>query len=381
MRNILLMTVNTLKITFRKKGNFILYLILPVLGIIASLGLYGSTGTGSVNIGITNKDDGILSTDMIEYFKRIEKFQLKEVDTEDGDKLLLDGSISCLVVFPDGFTESFLTGAPKKVEILSIKGKETTIWIENSINMHAGNVYSLAKASGYKKDVFDRLYKNYKNQNLKLKIDKVDDQAKNKMMTNQTLGFLILFVMLGTGMTSELILREKRSRTYFRICSSPVSSKEYISSNVAASILIVLIQISLTLMLMRRVFHINTYVPGWQMLMILGCFGLSAIGVGIMIVAFSKSSYQANTLSTLVINPMCMLSGCYWSVEYMPDIMQKISWFMPPRWALDAVERLQRGTDFGDVMINLVVMLAFAAAFFAISAYKFSISDDIRKFV
>jgi len=381
MRNMLLITVNTLKITFRKKGNFVLYLILPVIGIIASLGIYGSTGTGSVNIGVINNDNGILSADMIEYFNRIEKFQLKEMDNEDSERLLLDGSVSCLMVFPEGFTESFLTGSPKKTEILSIKGKETTIWIENAINMHAGNIYSLVEASEFKKDVFDRLYENYKKQNLKLRINKVDDQANSKMMTNQTLGFLILFVMLGTSMTSELILREKRNRTYFRICSSPVSSKVYISGNVAASILIVLVQIYLTLMLMRWVFRIDTYVPGWQMLMILVCFGLSAIGIGTMIVAFSKSSYQVSTFSTLVITPMCMLSGCYWSVEYMPDIMQKISWFMPPRWALDAVERLQRGTEFGNVMINLVVMLAFAAAFFAISAYKFSISDDVRTFV
>lgn len=381
MRKILLLTVNTLKVTFRKKGNFVIYLILPIIGIFASIGLYANTGTSTVHIGIANKDRGVLSADMIESFRRIENFKLKDVDVEEADKLLLDGSISCLVVFPEGFSDSFAAGLPKKVEIVSLKGKDTTAWIETSVKLYAENLYNLARAAGGKKDVFDKLYEGFSNKGLKLRVDKVDDQANNRLMTIQTLGFLIMFVMLGTGMTSELILREKRNRTYFRICSSPVSSKTYIFANVIASILIVMVQIFITLMVMRWGLRVNTYVPDWQMFIILGCFGLVAIGIGTMIVAFSTSSYQVSTLSTLVITPMCMLSGCYWPVEYMPDIMQKISWFMPPRWALDMVDKLQKGTAFEEVMMNLVVMLAFAAAFFAISAYKFGTSDDIRKFV
>jgi len=117
------------------------------------------------------------------------------------------------------------------------------------------------------------------------------------------------------------------------------------------------------------------------MLVILGCFGLVAISIGMMIVALARSSYEAGVASTLVITPSCMLAGCFWPVEYMPAIMQKISYFIPQRWALDAVQALQRGAAFHDVAGNLVVLMAFAAVFFVLSAYRFSTTDDVSRFI
>ena len=73
-----------------------------------------------------------------------------------------------------------------------------------------------------------------------------------------------------------------------------------------------------------------------------------------VIVAFARSSYEAGAASTLVITPTCMLGGCFWSAEFMPDIMQKISYIIPQRWALDAVKTLQKGAAFNDIALNLV---------------------------
>jgi ABC-2 type transport system permease protein len=76
-----------------------------------------------------------------------------------------------------------------------------------------------------------------------------------------------------------------------------------------------------------------------------------------------------------------MLAGCYWSVELMPEIMQKISLFMPQRWAMMAIDTFQKGGSPADIILNIVIMIAFAAAFFAIAAYRMTVSDDIKKFV
>ena len=346
MRTIYLLVLNTLKVTFRKKSNYIVYFALPILGLVMSMTMHAGTGTNKLSIGIINMDNGILSNDIINSLSKTESFEVVQIDSDSIDELLMDDKLSCAVIFPKNLLEGFLSGNPKKIEIVSVRGKETTIWLENYIKLYTDNIYMLARASGGKRAVFDKLYEGYKNQKVHLEIAKVDDQANDKSIVFTSLGFLIMFVMIGTGNTAEIILKDKRNRTYFRICSAPVKPGEYVLSNAITNIIIVLIQICLLIFIMRWVFKINTYVPDWQMVVILGCFGLVAISIGMMIVALARSSYEAGVASTLVITPSCMLAGCFWPVEYMPAIMQKISYFIPQRWALDAVQALQRGQLF-----------------------------------
>ena len=123
----------------------------------------------------------------------------------------------------------------------------------------------LARASGGQKEVFDRLYEGYRGQALRLETARVDDQAKDRSITLTSLGFLIMFVMIGTGNTAEIILRDKRNRTYYRICSAPVKPREYVLSNAVTNIVIVLVQICASIVMMRWVFKINIYVADWQM--------------------------------------------------------------------------------------------------------------------
>ena len=363
MRNIILLAANTVKVTFRKKSNYIVYFVLPVLGLVLSMGMHSDIGTRLLTIGIINMDGGVISNDIIDTLGNMEDFEVVNTESASIDNLLLDDKLSCAMIFPEDYTENIIGGNPGKIEIVTVKGKDTTIWLENYIKMYTENIYMLARASGGQKEVFDRLYEGYRGQALRLETARVDDQAKDRSITLTSLGFLIMFVMIGTGNTAEIILRDKRNRTYYRICSAPVKPREYVLSNAVTNIVIVLVQICASIVMMRWVFKINTYVADWQMVVVLGCFGLVAIGLGMVIVAFARSSYEAGAASTLVITPTCMLGGCFWSAEFMPDIMQKISYIIPQRWALDAVKTLQKGAAFNDIALNLGVLLAFAAVF------------------
>jgi len=132
---------------------------------------------------------------------------------------------------------------------------------------------------------------------------------------------------------------------------------------------------------MKFVFRINTGISGSAMFIILLMFGLVAISIGLAITAFSGSSYMAGSLGTLIMTPTCMLGGCFWDIDFMPEFMQKISYFMPQRWAIEAVEKLQNSADFSEVYLNLLVLAAFALALILTAAYKFSKTDNLQRFV
>jgi ABC-2 type transport system permease protein len=282
---------------------------------------------------------------------------------------------------PENYTDSIYSGNAADIEIFSLKGQETTVWIEQVINTYTSSMLRLSDAAGGDQAAFDRMLGQVKEGTIELKLETVEDRAIGKSMTVTSVGFLILFLMLGTGFTSGIILKEKRIRTYHRICSAPVSARQYLLANSITSMLISIVQIVILLVVMRFAIRIDTGVNDVYMFFILLVFAMVSVGLGLIITAFASTSYMAGTMSTLIITPTCMLGGCYWDIRLMPEFMQKIGFFVPQRWVIDAIMKMQTGSDFADIYLNLLVLAAFALTLTLAAVYKFSRANNVQKFI
>jgi len=381
LRNAWLLTLNTLKVLLRKKGNILVFFLLPIIGMLVSVAVYGNVRSASVRIGVIDNDQSALAGDFIQSISQQETMKIMALADNEKESQISSGKVDCVLVIPKGFAEGVYNKNLKQVEIFSIKGEGATAWIQSYSNIYLRNLQDMAEAAGGNKATFEKLYNNLKQDKLSLQVKKVQDQTRNKGMTTQMIGFLIMFMLLGAGNAAEMILKERRNRTYYRICAAPVSAKTYILGNVLANLLLVTLQISLALFFMIKVFKIQTYIPVAEMFMILLLFGLVAIGLGVLIVAFSNDSRQASTLQTLVITPTCMLSGCFWPLEIMPKSLQRLADFLPQTWTIGAIHKLQMGASFDQVMLNLLIIIAFALTFFLVAAYRFGRNDNVKTFV
>jgi len=381
MRNLLILAMNTLKITFRKKFNIIIYLVLPVVIIVFIMNMYSSSDS-KINVGITNKDiKGVLAQDFVKEIKNQDRYRVKLVEEKDIKSLVADSSVDCVVTIPENFDESIYNNDFSKLEISSIKGADATGFIQSYANYYIKNLLSLSKASEGNKDDFNKLYAGFKNETLKLNTNLVKDQSQNKRAGIASIGMLIMFMLLGASTTASLILKEKRERTYFRIFSTPVNSKIYIGANVLANMFIMLIQSILVIVSSKYIFKLDMGIPDLQLLIILLTFGFVCVTLGIFMVAFSSTSYQASTMATIITIPTCMVSGCFWPKELMPDFMQKIANFLPQTWALEAIKEIQDGKTFIAVIPCLAILIAFALSFFLIGIYKMKISENVKNFI
>ena len=128
---------------------------------------------------------------------------------------------------------------------------------------------------------------------------------------------------------TDIVLKEKENRTYFRLLSSPVKARTYILANVIVSVMVQVLQIAVTLTLMKGVFDLATGIPVLQMGAMLLFFGLTAIGLSLMIVSLSGNSTSASALINLIITPTCLLSGCFFPVSIMPESVQNLQLHAP----------------------------------------------------
>jgi len=380
MRNLFLLALNTLKITFRKKSNVIVYLILPVVIVIFVMSVYSSVDT--LKVGVNNKDtDGIIAKDFVAALNRQDKFKIQVVKSDQINNLVAEGKVDCVIMVPSNFDKSVHNGTISKIQITAIKGQEATAWVQNYVNYYLKSLTMLGKSSGGEIAMFNKLYEGFKVQTLTVHKNIVKDESLDKLKTVQSIGFLIMFMLQGATTTSGLILKEKKEKTYFRIFSSPVNSRIYIGANILANMCIIIAQSILVIFSSKHILKLTTGIPDLQLFALLVIFGFVCVTLGILLVAFSTTTNQAGTMATLIITPTCMLSGCFWPIEIMPKYMQQIANFLPQTWALEAIRQLQNGKNFLTIVPILGIIVAFALAFFLIGMYKMKSSESVKSFI
>jgi lipooligosaccharide transport system permease protein len=99
-----------------------------------------------------------------------------------------------------------------------------------------------------------------------------------------------------------------------------------------------------------------------------------ALFEGVMFAAISvffssvvPSIYSFNYYFTLVISPMFFLSGVFFPLDSFPDIIQNLSLVAPLTPAVHLIRAFFQGEFHAGLLISLVVLVGYAAVFFAIS--------------
>ncbi|MCC3377450.1 ABC transporter permease [Cohnella sp. REN36] len=382
MNEILWLVRKTLRSTFRKKSSWLVFFGLPLIGIFVSMLIYGNLSGQTLRVGIVNADgDQALTQDAIRFIQGLDQVKVTMMDEEGLRDEIAAGKLDNGIRFGAGFAESLQAGKPADVQVLSVKGATVTSYVRAMLNDYLGNVASIAQATSGDKAAFDRLYDAYLQSSFKVSAETLEDTSSIKYMTYQSIGFLIAFMMFSSVNMTELILKEKENRTFLRLLTSPVSARTYVLSNVALNLFIMLLQIAVTLFFMKNVFHIDSGIPTGELFLVLLLFGLAAISLSLLIVAFAKTTASAGALSNLIVTPTCLLAGCYFPMDIMPDAVKRISNFLPQHWLLDTINKLQHGETFGSLYLNLAILFAFAAAFALIAIYRFGRNNDTRLFV
>jgi len=102
---------------------------------------------------------------------------------------------------------------------------------------------------------------------------------------------------------------------------------------------------------------------------------LLALSLGLLISNVAQTQLVALLLSAMVLlMPVVMLSGMMFPVESMPQVLQWIAAVVPPRYYIDAMRKLMiMGVGIGDVMQEVVVLIAMTALLLIVALKKFKV--------
>ncbi|GIQ68319.1 MULTISPECIES: ABC transporter permease [Paenibacillaceae] len=380
MKQTIWLVRKTLITTFKNYRNWVVYLLLPVIGIVLASLMFANSSTSALYIGIVNQDgEQSLTKDAISFVDNLDNVSTEIISESEMNERLVAGELDAVFIFPDGFASTLSSGNPQNVRIVSIQGQAVTSYVKSYFNMWIARIAAIGDVAQGEED-FRVLYEQYNESDFQLSTVQIEDQSVSNSMSKQSIGYLLILMMFSAVSLSGIMIKEKENRTYQRLLCAPVTGNMYTASNMIVNMLVMMLQIGVTLLVMMVFFQMSPGISAWLLFIVLMFFALVAVSLSLMIVALADNSMKANAWQTLIIIPTSLLAGCMFPVEVMPTYMQSIAEFLPQYWLLETIGQLQEGSMLSDVLLNLVILLAFALMFFLIAAYKFSRSRELKTF-
>ncbi|MBN2737135.1 MAG: ABC transporter permease [Spirochaetales bacterium] len=377
MRNIFIIISHFLQLTFTSALRYLFFFVVPILVFAGSIILFGTSQSRGIIVGMVNQDKGSLGEDLIHYLSKSQKNPVQRISRESVNSRILEGQLDLALIIPSDFSENIKNLVKPEIEIISIQGDQLRAFVKPQINNFIQKILALHKIWSSDMKGFVSSYQNWLKSSLSVEIHEVADAQLSDEMVTRSFGFFFFLIMIQASIITALMLVEKQEKTYFRIRLTPLSGISYALGNTMAAFIILMVQIVITLLIVVFILPIDLKLQIEKAILLLSAYLLSSIGLGLLITSLVKSAVQANIITSLVLQPVFFISGCFIPRQVLPDMIQKISYVFPQTWAIMAIERLQKGGQIKDIAMNLFILLGFTAVFLCLFALK--IKSDQEK--
>ncbi len=107
--------------------------------------------------------------------------------------------------------------------------------------------------------------------------------------------------------------------------------------------------------------------------------GLAAIGFGLLVALFSRTTEQATAFGATAVLLLAALGGIMVPKMLMPSQLQAVAEYSPLGWALDGfLDLFVRNANWVDVLPRIASLLLFALVCFAIAIWRYSTRAHLR---
>ncbi len=178
-------------------------------------------------------------------------------------------------------------------------------------------------------------------------------------------------MMVGVIHPAASIVREKEQGTIEQLLVTPIRTGELFFAKTVPTLLMGLLSLFPSLLIVAW-FNVPLRGSFVLFLGLTAIFLLSAIGLGVLVAAVSRTLQQALLLAFFGLFPVMFLSGNLTPVDSMPDALQALSLASPLRYYMDIILGVfLKGAGWSDLWLESLALLAIGAALFGLSLGAF----------
>ena len=310
-------------------------------------------------LAAVDQDRSVASRALLESFRINEAFDLEGYPSSiaEAANWLDRGKTGLVIVIPEKFDHDLRRGAVPVVQLL----------------LDGSNSNTAAIARGYAAQILDRFQQEWQPAAASTTVQ-VEPVVRVWYNPNQTYtSFMVLSMialaalMVGVIHPAASIVREKEVGTIEQLMVTPIRIGELFLAKTAPTLGMGLLSVFPSLLI---VWWFGVPLRGSLLLFLLltALFLLSAIGIGVLVSAVSKTLQQALLLSFFGLFPLMFLSGTLVPVESMPEFLQTLSLISPLRYYMDVILGIfLKGAGIAELWPQALALLVIGSLLFGIA--------------
>lgn len=376
MRNIVVIALHDLRLTFTDRGAVAWMLLLPVVfatffGLVMGAG--SSPADAIASLAVVDLDGSVVSAALIEDLAG-EGVSVTELTPEQRST---NPDIVRTLVIPEGFGELVLAGEPQTLRL----EKEPDTSAEAALVAQARIVAAIARTIGRlvvaSADVEDSAAIPA---DLFAAVDVPPDlvTVETRIAGRATQipggfaqsipGMTVMFVMLiALTYGAASISAERISGNLRRLATAPVSHGEIVAGKIGGRFVISFFQITI-LVFVGLVAHwtIGIFIGDhpFQMWLVLLFFAAVVAPLGVTLGGWIKDPDLAASIGVILTMMMAAFGGCWWPLEVVSKPLKMVALVFPTGWAMRTLHGvISFGQTLGEMRTNLLALVAFGIVF------------------
>ncbi|MFB0917750.1 MAG: ABC transporter permease [Clostridiaceae bacterium] len=358
-----------LKLAFKQKLVILAYFAVFAVMAIGNSGTSGNTdmtfSENRADIKIINKDNSEVSSHLEKYLKGKTNETSFDINENNAEEMIFLQAVDAVVIIPQGFGEEFLKGKGQ-LKIYSDPRVPEAVQTNNLVTKY------LIFAQGLSKDHGSIDYKHLEtvlDSSVKVNVLNQTESTfvkDTKLWFERFMDFLsyslsAVFIAIFGNLMRQFTLEEiSRRNAISKVPAAQLQLQLMLSQLLVAIILGGLLFAIMLLMKPNNLDLLN--IP--NMLINLGSFILTSLGIATLISTISKNKFVINALGTVIPLGLSFISGVILPFELLSPATVTLSKFFPFYYYVKANENIFAGRSF---INEIVIQLLFAALFFTLS--------------
>jgi ABC-2 type transport system permease protein len=180
----------------------------------------------------------------------------------------------------------------------------------------------------------------------------------------------VLFLGIDVGIG---LLQQRQRGLWKRFRAAPLSRGVLLGSRAVSAAILAFLVVQVNFLFARLVFGVRVEGSMAGFLGVSAAFALMTAGFGMLVATLGKTPEATRGLSIFATLIVVMLGGAWIPMFLFPQWLQKVSFAVPTRWAMDGLEAMTwRGLGFGAALAPIGVLLLFGALFGGIAMARFN---------
>jgi ABC-2 type transport system permease protein len=332
-------------------------LLFPVVFMLI-LGLFfsGIGGGAEYDVGVVDRDQTETSAGVVTAIRSVPGFLVTSTGAEPELAELVEGNRHVVVEIPAGFEAALAVGEAVTVRVHVDPGRTSSVQVALPI---------VEKVL----DGFDR----FRSDTPRLvQMETVSTRGLNLRMIDFVGPGIIAMSVMQLGLFGAINLVSKREKLVLkRLGATPASRSTVLLAEVIFRLMITVLQSTILITIQVLVFGVSVNELG-KLVGVLLLGALAFIGVGFAASSFARTEEAMLPIVQLISLPMMFLSGIFFPIENLPEVIAPIVKALPLTYFGDGVRQLMVGGSALNAMwVNLVVLVGWVAASFVVAVRFF----------